>query len=166
MTYICSVKLSQYKYMKKYESYLKSPFRIVGLEERHFLKKQDEEVWQLKDGDDLYAVRKIPKNKLSLTDTSPYTKLFNENLKDLMKLSGTGLRLLVYGACTIRPLSQTVIYHIPDIQVATGIASPNTIKAGITDLLDNKIIAQKLGSNIEYWVNPNVFFNGNRIRLI
>ena len=152
--------------MKKYESYINSPFRIIGLEEKQFLTKQNEEVWQLKDGDDLYAVRKIPKNKMTLTDTSAYTKLFNDNLKDLMKLTGTGLRLLVYGACTIRPLSQVVVYHIPDIQVATGISSPNTIKAGLIDLLDNKIIAQKLGSNIEYWVNPNVFFNGNRLRLI
>lgn len=152
--------------MKKYESYLHSPFRIIGLEEKHFLTKQNEEVWQLKDGDDLYAVRKIPKNKLTLTDTSAYTKLFNDNLKDLMKLSGTGLRLLIYGMCTIRPLSQTVVYHIPDIQVATGIASANTIRTAVSELIENKIIAQKLGSNMEYWINPNVFFNGNRLRLI
>ena len=152
--------------MKKYESYLQSPFRIIGLEEKYFLTKQNEEVWQLKDGDDLYAVRKIPKNKMSLTDTSAYTKLFTDNLKDLMKLSGTGLRLLVYGACTIRPLSQTVVYHIPDIQVATGISSANTIRTAVSELIEAKIIAQKLGSNIEYWVNPNVFFNANRLRLI
>jgi hypothetical protein len=152
--------------MKKYEAYLQTPFKVLGIEERQYTTKHDEEVWQMKDGDDLYAVRKIPKNKMSLSDTSAYTKLFNDNLKDLMNLTGTGLRLLVYGACTIRPLSQTVVYHIPDIQVATGISSPNTIKAGITDLIENKIIAQKLGSNIEFWVNPNVYFNGNRLRLL
>jgi hypothetical protein len=36
---------------------------------------------------------------------------------------------------------------------------------GIKELVKEKIIAKKLGSSIEYWLNPNIFFNGNRLKL-
>ena len=152
--------------MKRYESYVYNPFNITGIEHKQIQEKQDKQQWQLKDGDDIYAVSRIPKNKQILTDKTAYTKLFNDNLQTLMKLSGTGLKLLVYAACTIRPLSQTIALNIEDIQTATGMSSPNTIRTAVSELLEAKIIAKKTGSTVEYWINPNVFFNGNRLRLL
>jgi len=151
--------------MKKYESYFNSPFRVEGLVERQYVTKADEQIWENKDGE-LYVAKKIDKSKIHTTDPVPYTKLFVDNKDLLMKLSGTGLRVLLYAICTVRPLSQIAVLNIPDIQAETGIAAPVTIRTGICELIEAKIIAQKLGSNIEYWVNPNVFFNGNRLRLI
>lgn len=151
--------------MKKYESYLNSPFKVEGIEERQYLTKADEQIWENKEGE-LYVAKKIDKSRISLSDTKPYTKLFVDNREMLLKLSGTGLRVLVYGICTIRPLSQIAILHIPDIQVDTGISAPVTIRTAICELIEAGIIAQKLGSNIEFWVNPNIFFNGNRLRIV
>jgi hypothetical protein len=152
--------------MKKYESYLNSPFRVQGIESRQYVQKVDERLWVDPETSEMYSVKKVPKNREQLSDTMPYTKLFVDNRSILLKLSGTGLRVLVYGICIIRPLSQTVVLNTPDIQVETGIASPNTIRAAISELIEAGIIAQKLGSNIEFWVNPNIFFNGNRLRLL
>jgi hypothetical protein len=151
--------------MKKYESYFNSPFRVEGLVERQYVTKADEQIWEAATGE-LYVAKKIDKSKVHLTDPVSYTKLFVDNREMLLKLSGTGLRVLVYAICTIRPLSQTAVLHIPDIQVETGISAPVTIRTGICELIEAGIIAQKLGSNIEFWINPNVFFNGNRLRLI
>lgn len=151
--------------MKKYESYLNSPFKIEGIEERQYITKADEQVWEAQNGE-LYVARKMSKNKTSLNDTKAYTKIFVENRELFLKLTGTGLKVLIYGICTIRPLSETVILHIPDIQVETGLSSPNSIRNAICELIESGILAQKLGSNIEFWVNPNIFFNGNRIRRI
>lgn len=152
--------------MKKYESYLNSPFRVEGIETRQYIQKVDERLWVDPETSEMYAVKKVPKNREQLNDTMSYTKLFVDKREKLMKLSGTGLRVLVYGMCTIRPLSQVVILNIPDIQVESGISSPNTIRTAISELIEEGIIAQKVGSNIEYWVNPNYFFNGNRLRLM
>lgn len=151
--------------MKKYESYMHTPFRIEGVEERSYISKADEQIWENKDGE-LYVAKKIDKSKIISNDARAYTKVFIESKDIFMKLSGTTLKILLYGICTIRPLSQTVIYHTPDIQVSTGILSPNTIKTSLCELIEAGVIAQKLGSNIEFWVNPNVFFNGNRLRLL
>lgn len=151
--------------MKKYESYLNSPFRVEGVEERQYITKADEQIWEASNGE-LYVAKKMDKSRTSMTDSLTYAKIFVDNRKMLLRLSGTGLRVLLYGICTIRPLSQVVILHIPDIQVEAGIAAPTTIRTAICELIEANIIAQKLGSSIEFWVNPNVFFNGNRLRLI
>lgn len=152
--------------MKKYESYLESPFRLDGLVSKQYITKSDEKVWIDPETAEMYAIKKIPQNKEQITDSKSYTKLFVDNLDLLMKLSGTGLRVLVYAMSTIRPLSQTAILNMADIQYVAKINSPNTIRAAISELIEANIIAQKLGSNIEYWINPNVFFNGNRLRLL
>jgi hypothetical protein len=152
--------------MKKYESYLNSPFRVEGVESRQYVQKVDEKLWVDPETSEMYSVKRVPKNREQLNDTMPYTKLFVESRSTLLKLSGTGLRVLVYAICTIRPLSQSVVLNTPDIQVEANLASPNTVRTAICELIEAGIIAQKLGSNIEFWVNPNIFFNGNRLRLL
>lgn len=152
--------------MKQHEAYLDSPFRVIGIEERQFITRENEEVLQLTDGDDLYAVRRIPKNKIQLHDSMTYTKLFQDSFKAFMGLSPAALKIALYSMCHIRPLSKVTILNPPDLMVNCGIKSESTIKTAITELVNEKILARKLGSTIEFWVNPNVYFNGNRLRLL
>lgn len=152
--------------MKKFESYLESPFRVLGVEQRSFTTKENEEIWSLKDGEDLYAVRKVPKNKVQLHDGMSYVKLFQDSWSHIKDLSPLSLKVMVYAITVMRPLSKVVYINPPDVMVACDLKAPSTVRNCVEDLLTNKIIAQKLGSNIEYWINPNVFFNGNRLRII
>ena len=152
--------------MKKYESYLQSPFKLYGIEEKHYVTRQDEEVMQLTDGDDLYAVRKIPKSKMQMHDSLPYVKLFTDAWSHFRELSPLATKVIVYAVSNMRPLSQVVLLNPPDIMVQCSIKSPNTVRGAVEDLIEHHIIAQKLGSNIEFWINPNVLFNGNRLRLL
>lgn len=152
--------------MKNQEAYLDSPFRVLGIEEKSFVTKESEEILQLTDGDDLYAVRRIPRSKVHMHDSMTYTKLFQDGFKSFMNLSPAALKIILYAMCHIRPLSKVVILHVPDLTVNCGIKSTTTISSAITELVDEKILARKLGSSIEFWINPNVFFNGNRLRLL
>lgn len=152
--------------MKNHEAYLDSPFRVIGIEERNFITKESEEILQLTDGDDLYAVRRIPKNKMQLHDSMTYTKLFQDSFKSFMNLSPAALKIVLYSMCNIRPISKVTILNPPDLMEHCGIKSESTIKTSITELVAEKILARKLGSTIEFWVNPNVYFNGNRLRLL
>lgn len=166
ITYLWVVKLSQYKDMKKYESYLNSPFKLHGVETRQYIQKSDEKLWVDPETSEMYSLKKVPKSRETLSDTMTYTKLFVDNRELFMKLTGTGLKVLVYAMCTIRPLSNTVVINPPDVLLETGMTSPNSVRNAIAELIEEGIVAQKLGSNIEFWVNPNVFFNGNRLRLL
>lgn len=152
--------------MKNHEAYLDSPFKVLGIEERHFVTKESEEILQLTDGDDLYAVRRIPKNKTQLHDSATYTKLFQDGFKAFMGLSPAALKIAIYSMCHVRPLAKVTILNPPDLMLNCGIKSETTIKTAITELVNEKILARKLGSTIEFWVNPNIYFNGNRLRIL
>jgi hypothetical protein len=150
--------------MKKYESYIQSPFRSSGIEERSYITKSNEELWESSDGEKLYSVREVPKSKIQLHDSLQYTKLFTSSLPILMKLGGSSLKVLVYAICNIRPLAQSCFLNPPDVMVNCGFKSETTVKSSIEDLIEHEVLARKLGSSIEFWFNPNVFFNGNRVR--
>lgn len=149
--------------MKKYESYMESPFKVEGIEERQYITKEDEDLWEGKDGQ-LYITKKLNKSKRVLSDTMAYSKLFIDSLDVLMRLSSTALKVLIYSICTIRPLQNKIVLHIPDVKIGTGFSSDSSVKSAICELIEANIIAQKLGSSIEFWINPNIFFNGNRMR--
>jgi hypothetical protein len=68
--------------------------------------------------------------------------------------------------CNIRPIAKATILNPPDLMEHCGIKSESTIKTAITELVAEKILARKLGSTIEFWINPNVYFNGNRLRIL
>ena len=142
-----------------------TPFRAEGIVERQYVTKEGEDIWEGQDGQ-LYVTKKLNKNKRVLNDTLPYAKLFVDSRETLMRLSSTALKVFIYSICTIRPLQNKVVLHIPDVKLGTGFSSDASVRAAICELIEANIIAQKLGSSIEFWVNPNVFFNGNRLRLI
>ena len=109
-------------------------------------------------------MRKIGKNKRALHDELVYAKLFTNNLNQLMSLSHSSLKLLMYAMCTVRPLSQTIMITQEDACNSCNFAS-STFWNAIHELLDKKLLSKKLGSSIEFWFDPNVFFNGNRLRI-
>ena len=74
--------------------------------------------------------------------------------------------LLTYLTSILKLWGFGVLGHPPDILLETGMTSPNSVRNAIAELIEAGVIAQKLGSNIEFWVNPNIFFNGNRLRLL
>lgn len=80
-------------------------------------------------------------------------------------MSPAAMKIVFYMICNMRPMSTSIVLSIPDLMVALDIKSPITVKNAIMELLDNRVIAQQLGSNIQFWINQDVFFNGNRVKL-
>jgi hypothetical protein len=150
--------------MKKFDSYLNNPYKIEGIEERSFITKEGETLTMDPETGEYYVMRKIAKDKTMPHDKLTYTKFFVSSFSRLMTLSPSSLRVMFYMMTSVKPLSTSVILNPPDVCEACQF-SPSTFINVITDLLDNKIIAKKLGSSIEFWIDPNIFFNGNRLRI-
>ncbi len=102
-------------------------------------------------------------------DESEFIKIFTGNIDLLHKLSLAGRKVLdllmvvlqktaikkdqIYLSDTVR---KEVLEEIPmDISRAT-------LHRGIRDLVDKKIIARSLNTNV-YFINPHVIFNGDRL---
>jgi hypothetical protein len=150
--------------MKKYEEYLNSPYKLTGIEERSFMTKSDETLILDPETGEYYTMKKVAKDKTILNDELIYTKLFHENFNKLMSLSNPSIRIMLYAMTNVRPIQQTVMLNIPDVAIACNLAN-STVYNCIYELLDCKMLSKKLGSNIDYWFDPNVFFNGNRLRI-
>jgi hypothetical protein len=150
---------------KKYEEYLNSPYRLLGIEERSFMTKSDETLTIDPSTGEYYTMKKVSKDKKVLNDELVYTKLYHDSFSRIVGLSHPALKIFLYACVNIRPIQQIVILNIPDVSIACSLAN-STVYNAIYELLDSKIISKKLGSNIEFWFDPNVFFNGNRLRII
>ena len=149
----------------KHEAYFESPYKFMGFEERYFTPKENEQITTDVNTGELYSMRKIPKDKKIMHDSLVYTKLFQDSIHQLCGLGGSALKILLYAAATVKPLSQLVVLNGPDVTLFCGIGK-SSFYDGMNELLDKKIICKKLGSNIEFWFDPNIFFNGNRLRLL
>ena len=151
--------------MKKYEEYLNSPYKIESIEERSYVTKSDETLILDPNTGEYFTMKKVAKNKTVMNDELIYTKLFHSSFSVLIGLSNPALRIMLYAMVNVRPLQLIVILNIPDVAIACDLAT-STIYNAIYELLDKKILSKKLGSSIEFWFDPNIFFNGNRLRLV
>lgn len=150
--------------MRKHEEYLYSPYKMNGLVEKFYIPKRGEKITVDPETGQFYAIKEIDKDKKTLHDELVYTKLFQSNIDLLLDLPSPALKILLYGMKTVRPLSSIIILHAPDVCESCKIAN-GTFYNNLYELLDRKIISRKLGSSIEFWFDPNIFFNGNRVRV-
>lgn len=150
--------------MRKHEEYLNSPYKMNGLVERFYIPKEGEKITVDPETGQFYAMRKIDKDKAFFHDELSYTKLFQSGINMLLDLPTPALKMILYAISTVKPLSETVIIHGPDVCAACKIAN-GTFYNNLYELLDRKIISRKLGSSIEFWFDPNIFFNGNRVKV-
>ena len=150
--------------MKKHEEYINSPYSLSGIKERLYTTKDDETLTVDPETGQYYTVRKVSKDKKVLHDELVYTKLFHGNMGQFMELPHSSFKVLMYAMCTVRAMSQVVVLNAADVCLACGMGN-STFYNAVYDLLNRKILSKKLGSSIEFWFDPNVFFNGNRIRI-
>lgn len=149
---------------KKHEEYLNNPYKMNGIVERAYTTKTDETLTVDPETGQMYTMKKVSQNKRVLHDGMVYSKLFQDSVSMLMGLSHPSLRIILYAMSVVRPLSESVMLHAPDVCVACGMAE-KTFYNNLMELLDKRILSRKLGSSIEFWFDPNLFFNGNRVKV-
>lgn len=149
----------------KHEAYFKSPYKYLNIEERAFTTKEGEELTTNLETGEIFTIRRVAKDKRVLHDSLVYTKVFQDSIRQMCQLSSSAVKVMLYAMATVKPLSEIVVLNGPDVMLFCGISKTSAYE-GTIELLDKKIISKKLGSNIEFWFDPNVFFNGNRVKLV
>lgn len=106
--------------------------------------------------------------KAGLSDGQQYIKLFITGLPLLMQLSSPGLRVFVWILSHIKPKQDHIILIPNKVSKEIGYAVNKPVHDGINDLLRRGVIARKYTGTRNapgYWINPTIFFNGNRRHL-
>lgn len=146
------------------EAYLNNPFPVAGITSRTFAPRTDEQIMVNPEDGETYAVRRISQNKTEEHDPVQYTKVFAEAHFKIRKLSYTALKIFNYAVHRAALNKDIVLLNSADVMHQCEISQASFYN-GIKELCKEAILARKVGSSLEFWINPNVFFNGNRLKL-
>lgn len=124
---------------------------VVKGKERIVVDSQSGEVLELSD---IAKSRKI--------DSLPFIKLYTEGIVALMGLSTSGLKVWGYVAMGLKKSQTSFVLPIETCREAIGYKNSRDVYKGLNELLRANMIVSNDDSS--YSINPNMFYNGKRIR--
>lgn len=95
-------------------------------------------------------------------DEEQFAKFYLSNFSAFFDLKPQAIKVFGYILNQLVPARDEFLFFHEDCLEFTGYKSQTSIRIGLTSLLENKIIARGR-SEILYYINPMVVFNGNRI---
>lgn len=98
-------------------------------------------------------------------DEEKFIKMFTSEIKNLFNLSSAGIRVFGYVMSILKPNQDKVIIRTKECCKYTGYKAETPIRAGIGDLIKNGFLARTEYGE-EYYINPMLFFNGNRVSFV
>ncbi len=106
--------------------------------------------------------------KEDIVDNAQFIKLYAEGVKHLANLNGAGFKMfqIVYQLMLDNPNNDKLIIDYNDLlhrNIFTQ--SQKTFIRGINELLEKGILYQSVTANV-YFLNLNLFFNGDRINIV
>lgn len=98
-------------------------------------------------------------------DKAEFRKIFRTSLANWFDLSKAGIRVFAYIAENLEKDKDSFEFDLEACKTFTKYSATNTILSGLSELITNQFIAR--GNHpYKYFINPTVFFNGNRLTLV
>lgn len=97
-------------------------------------------------------------------DKEQFVKIFHNQLQAIFDLSKKALKVFAYIA-SITEYTDKVIFELEKCKDFTGYSSKATILNGVAELLEKEFIAKTTITNI-YYINPQIFYKGDRLVLV
>ena len=98
-------------------------------------------------------------------DKERFTKIYEGGMRQLYKLSKSGLKVLDYFTTITKPNKGEVIFEMDACKEYCNYKTDKPILKGIAELIEQRFIARSK-HYYKYYINPKKFFNGNRFAFI
>lgn len=98
-------------------------------------------------------------------DRETFIKIYERGLVSLFNLSKSGLKVFGFFTKIAKPNKDYVIFEIDECKEYTKYKTDKPVLKGIAELIEGKFIARSK-YHYKYFINPSMFFNGNRYTLI
>ena len=95
-------------------------------------------------------------------DEEQFAKLYLSNFSSFFKLKPASIKVFGYILNNLLPNKDFFYFNREDCMIYTGYKSDVSVFKGLAELVGSEIIARGKTDYI-YYINPLVFFNGNRI---
>jgi len=109
-------------------------------------------------GEQVFAV-------LEKVDKASFTKVFKKGWLGLFDLSKAAIKVFSYITIASKPNKDTVFFDAKECKEHTGYKTHQPINTGLAELIEKDFIARTDKSYL-YYINPTMFFNGSRAKLI
>lgn len=97
-------------------------------------------------------------------DKDQFVKIFHSQLQVIFDLSKAALKVFGYIA-SVTEFGDKILFDIEDCKEYTGYKGLESIYKGLAELLNAEMIARTKQSSV-YFINPQVFYKGDRIVLV
>jgi hypothetical protein len=139
-------------------------FEPIGIGKRVIITNEEEVQSVDQNTGELFYMKKLAKSKEVAHDSLTYTKVFNNRIEDVYSMSIGAYKLFLYCIYNIQPNRQTIVLD-PTTCMKECNMKRTSYFAATKELKQRNVIKQKEMLNCEYYINPNVLFNGNRLRI-
>lgn len=155
------------KGIQDFPAYDRNPIVIDGIYDRESRKVPGERIVVDEETGEVFAMKPAIKSGGKFyKDHRSYRKVYVETLKEVKDLSVPAFRILCFILYTMIKDTDEVRIHPAQVMNFCGYKSMTQYYMGILDLLNKKFIFRKVDDKTAYFINVNVFFNGNRLKLM
>jgi hypothetical protein len=98
-------------------------------------------------------------------DRAEFVKVFKAGLREWFNLSQKAFRVLNYLMDATKVGEHRIFFSIKEAKEFTRYSSHVTIQEALAELLEKRFIARTPESNL-YYINPQMFFNGDRVVML
>lgn len=98
-------------------------------------------------------------------DADKFVKLYIDKVERFLDLSTPGKKVLKYIWGRLKPNSDELYVNIPDMMEEIGWEQSNQAYRGLMELCNAEVIAKGKNTGF-FFINPTIFFNGDRMVLV
>jgi len=102
---------------------------------------------------------------LEKVDRASFTKVFKRGWLGMFDLSKAAIKVFSYITIASKPNKDRVFFDMKECKEHTGYKTHQPINTGLAELIEKEFIARTDKSYL-YYVNPTMFFNGSRAKLV
>jgi len=151
--------------IKDCSTYKVNPTKPEGIKREIRYPKAKGNAWTNIETGEIAEMRLIAAPKEVVTDSLPYVKFYKAYLDLVPELSLAAQKVLFYAMKNLKPKQDEIRLYVEDVMSSAGFTSKSVYYKGLTELLQKEILFRIVGNDTSFFINVNVFFNGDRSHL-
>lgn len=152
--------------IKEYPTYVENPIEIKGIKKKIIPGKERTLTTDEETGERIIIEKAAP-SKTFLVDESKRISIYDGPLLDLLpNISTSGLFVLSYIFKNLPKNKDVILLYPSAIMEYFNHKTSTVYYRGVSDLLGYEILFRKRKSSVEFFINTEMFFYGDRSKLL
>lgn len=153
------------KSISDFPTFEENPFKPLGLEVKNIRDIPNSEIMVSETTGEYLSVTPLGKIELKTFDNVKYCKLYDEAVPVIQTFSIPAIKVWGYIISILKPTRDYIYFDMKECLKDTKYTASLNVYKGLTELVEKEFIARSTGKGNTYYINPNMFFNGDRRKI-